>query len=87
VNKKKGKLTATWTNDTANGLASRFVISHREPASYIARPIFATALPIQMAVNAAWLKAPHLPGAPSPEDDGEVESALKLFALLKWQSD
>ena len=59
VNRNRGKLTATWTSDTARGSALRLVISQPDAVSNIAVPTFEMTLAVQITVNAKWPKAPH----------------------------
>src|ERR1700722_7930071 len=62
VKRKSGSETATWTSDTASGLALRLVIIQPEPVSNTAVPRLETTLAVQIAVKAAWLNAPQRSG-------------------------
>jgi hypothetical protein len=52
ANKNMGKLDATWTIATINGLVSRVVINHAAAALYIQLPIFETTVAAQITANA-----------------------------------
>ena len=59
VNRNSGRLTATWTRETAIGSGLRLVISQPDAVSNIAVPTLEKMLAVQITVKAAWLKAPH----------------------------
>src|SRR5579863_6179064 len=63
VKRKSGRLTATCTSETASGLALSEVIIQPEAVSKTAVPRLEMTLAVQIAVKAAWLKAPQRSGA------------------------
>src|SRR5271155_2396784 len=81
VNMNSGRLTATWTNETVIGLASRLVIIQPEAVSNMAVPTFDNRLALHMTVNAIYPKAPHR----DPTDCGgladELSSATKQVSM------
>jgi hypothetical protein len=53
-----GKLFATCTSETTNGLAFRLIISQPDAALYIQVPMFETTVAVQITVKAGCRKAP-----------------------------
>ena len=79
VNRNNGRLTATWTSDTASGLALRLVISQPDAVSNIAVPTFENDARRPDHGESHMPNAPHCEGARAAA--GGFASTLKPVSL------
>src|SRR5208282_3288455 len=81
ANKNIGRLFATCTMETMNGLGSRLVISQPEATLYIQPPMFETTVAIQITAKVRWRNGAQAEAAWTGEAEGSLTSYYVRFPL------